>query len=248
LAPAEIPLIGNTKLLQFTAAGISPRESPHGKIGDRIAGLRFAYLSIGSTFLSGGGWREFSCIASLGLLTVVTLTLSLDPGELLQHRAKRGGVLAVAALLGGEFRLVGRERAGELAGAPLLDAIEEATRARVVQPLAGAAGTYSFTHALMRETLYDELGLEQAAAATRALLAPESDRARGHPAYPDGLSAREVEVLRFIAVGRSNREIAARLVISVNTVVQHVRGILNKTACANRTEAAAYAVRHGLVE
>jgi len=52
----------------------------------------------------------------------------------------------------------------------------------------------------------------------------------------------------MVAVGTSNREIAARLVIGENTVFQHVRSILNKTGCANRTEAAAYALRRGLVE
>ncbi|HZQ34359.1 MAG TPA: LuxR C-terminal-related transcriptional regulator, partial [Dehalococcoidia bacterium] len=65
---------------------------------------------------------------------------------------------------------------------------------------------------------------------------------------PDGLSAREVEVLRLIAAGKSNLEIADRLTISVNTVFQHVRSILIKTGCTNRTEAAGYALRHGLVE
>jgi DNA-binding NarL/FixJ family response regulator len=65
--------------------------------------------------------------------------------------------------------------------------------------------------------------------------------------YPDGLSAREVEVLCLVAAGKSNREVAEQLVISVNTVFQHMRSILNKTGCANRTEAAAYALRHGLV-
>jgi DNA-binding NarL/FixJ family response regulator len=68
------------------------------------------------------------------------------------------------------------------------------------------------------------------------------------PPYPNGLSAREVEVLRLVATGKSNHEVASDLVISVNTVFQHVRSILNKTGCANRTEAAAYAMRHGLVE
>jgi DNA-binding NarL/FixJ family response regulator len=67
------------------------------------------------------------------------------------------------------------------------------------------------------------------------------------PAYPDGLSEREVEVLRLIAAGRSNREIAEALVISLNTVFRHVTHILTKTGAANRTEAAAYAIRHGLV-
>jgi DNA-binding CsgD family transcriptional regulator len=67
------------------------------------------------------------------------------------------------------------------------------------------------------------------------------------PAYPDGLTQREVEVLRLIAVGKSDREIAQELFISVRTVNNHVRGILNKTGLSNRVEAAAYAVRLGLV-
>ncbi|MCH7714247.1 MAG: helix-turn-helix transcriptional regulator, partial [Chloroflexi bacterium] len=65
-------------------------------------------------------------------------------------------------------------------------------------------------------------------------------------APPDGLTSREVEVLRLIANGRSNREIASELVISINTVTNHVKNILGKTGCANRTEAAAYAIPRGL--
>ena len=65
-------------------------------------------------------------------------------------------------------------------------------------------------------------------------------------ASPDGLTPREVEVLRLIANGRSNQEIASELVISFNTVTNHVKNILGKTGCANRTEAAAYAIPRGL--
>ncbi|HOL37796.1 MAG TPA: LuxR C-terminal-related transcriptional regulator, partial [Rubrivivax sp.] len=67
------------------------------------------------------------------------------------------------------------------------------------------------------------------------------------PAYPCGLSEREVEVLRLIAIGRNNREIGQVLAISPNTVANHVRSILAKTYTANRTEAAAFANREGLI-
>ena len=65
---------------------------------------------------------------------------------------------------------------------------------------------------------------------------------------PDGLSVRELDVLRLVAGGRSNREIGAALFISEHTAAAHVRSILRKTVCANRTEATAYAYRRGLVE
>jgi DNA-binding NarL/FixJ family response regulator len=61
------------------------------------------------------------------------------------------------------------------------------------------------------------------------------------------LSARELEVLRLIAAGRSNAQIAEALVISPNTVGRHVSNIFDKTGAANRAEAAAYALRNGLV-
>lgn len=65
---------------------------------------------------------------------------------------------------------------------------------------------------------------------------------------PDGLSAREIDVLRLLGIGRSNKDIAKALSISLNTVATHVRNILAKTHCANRTEAAIYAGRNKLVE
>jgi len=64
--------------------------------------------------------------------------------------------------------------------------------------------------------------------------------------YPDGLSARELEVLRLIAEGITNQAIATELYISEKTVHNHVSSILAKTGCANRAEAASYAVRRHL--
>ncbi|MFQ6028297.1 MAG: LuxR C-terminal-related transcriptional regulator, partial [Dehalococcoidia bacterium] len=67
------------------------------------------------------------------------------------------------------------------------------------------------------------------------------------PIYPDGLTQREVEVLRLLSAGKTDREIAEELFVSVRTVGGHVSNILNKTNSANRTEAAAYAALHGLI-
>jgi DNA-binding NarL/FixJ family response regulator len=61
------------------------------------------------------------------------------------------------------------------------------------------------------------------------------------------LTDRELGVLRLLVDGLSNREIGARLNISQHTAANHVRSILLKTGCANRTEAASWALRRGLV-
>ena len=64
---------------------------------------------------------------------------------------------------------------------------------------------------------------------------------------PAGLTAREVEVLRLVATGRSNAEIALALVLSEKTVARHLSNIFGKLAVASRTAAAAYAFEHRLV-
>ena len=66
------------------------------------------------------------------------------------------------------------------------------------------------------------------------------------PALPGGLTAREVEVIRLVAAGKTDREIAEELIISARTVTTHVGHILNKTGSANRAEAASYATRNDL--
>jgi ATP/maltotriose-dependent transcriptional regulator MalT len=87
-----------------------------------------------------------------------------------------------------------------------------------------------------------ELGMAALEQRCARLLAQLDDRL----VYPDALSKREVDVLRLLAAGLSNHEIGTRLFISTHTVANHIRSILAKTGTANRTEAAAYAVRRGL--
>jgi DNA-binding NarL/FixJ family response regulator len=62
--------------------------------------------------------------------------------------------------------------------------------------------------------------------------------------YPDGLSAREVEVLRLVATGSSNQEIAESLSISVRTVERHITNLYGKIGARGRADATAYALRY----
>jgi DNA-binding NarL/FixJ family response regulator len=55
-----------------------------------------------------------------------------------------------------------------------------------------------------------------------------------------------VQILGLVVRGLSNREIGKTLLISEHTAANHIRSILRKSGCANRTEAASYAHRHGL--
>jgi DNA-binding NarL/FixJ family response regulator len=68
------------------------------------------------------------------------------------------------------------------------------------------------------------------------------------PAAARNLTKREREILSLVAEGMSNREIAERLVLSPETVKSHVAAILEKLGVSDRTQAAIYAVRNGLVE
>ena len=86
---------------------------------------------------------------------------------------------------------------------------------------------------------FRRLGARPAADAVSALLAPASS--------PAGLTPREVEVLRLVATGRTNPQIAAGLVLSEKTVARHLSNIFTKLEVGSRTAAAAYAYEHGLM-
>ena len=73
-----------------------------------------------------------------------------------------------------------------------------------------------------------------------------ASRAESASRYPNGLTVREVEVLGLLAGGKTNREIAESLFISVRTASNHVSNIFAKINAANRAEAATYANRQGL--
>jgi DNA-binding CsgD family transcriptional regulator len=86
-----------------------------------------------------------------------------------------------------------------------------------------------------------ELGAQPDRAALERLDSTK-DSATGY-----GLSSRELEVLRFVSAGRSNREIAATLVLSEHTVARHLQNIFAKLGVPSRTAASAFAYKHDLV-
>jgi DNA-binding NarL/FixJ family response regulator len=102
-------------------------------------------------------------------------------------------------------------------------------------PAAELAEAVRFTHAGVTQ-------LDRAAArhVTAAL-------ASSRPTPSDALTGREVEILRMVSAGGTNREIAARLYLSEGTVKNHISRILGRLGLRDRTQAALYARDHGLL-
>jgi len=118
----------------------------------------------------------------------------------------------------------------------------ETAQARMLYGLAvRAAGAEDDARIELRAALtgFERLGAEPDAAKASALLA-------GPEALPRGLTAREAEVLRLVAAGKSNRVIAAELVISEHTVARHLQNIFAKLEVASRSAATAFAFEHGM--
>jgi NarL family two-component system response regulator LiaR len=118
----------------------------------------------------------------------------------------------------------------------------------VQKTLAAGASGY-----LLKNTDIDSLpGAIRAAYAGQSTLAPEATEAliqarMAPPKLGRDLSTRERDVLALVVEGLGNYEIADRLVISPNTVKNHVRACMSKLGAANRAQAAALAVKHRLV-
>ena len=97
----------------------------------------------------------------------------------------------------------------------------------------GAIGSFAAA-----EAIFEHLGASLDVRATRDLHRPA--------ALPAGLTQREAEVLRLVASGRSNKDIAATLILSERTVARHLSNIFTKTGVASRSAATAFAFEHGL--
>jgi len=125
---------------------------------------------------------------------------------------------------------------------------EQALTLHALAELRAAAGDAVAAAGVLADVraICEALGARPTLARADALAARIATTMRTPATDPTGLSARELAVLRLLAAGRTNREIAGALFVSVHTVSAHVRAILAKTGTDNRTAAAAFAREHGL--
>ncbi len=125
-----------------------------------------------------------------------------------------------------------------------LEAPYEAARARVLIGLACGQIGDDDTAALELEAaraVFEDLGAATDLSRVRSLMAPASSK------DTHGLSARELQVLRLLAHGKTNRAIATELVLSVRTVDRHVGNIFVKLGVSTRAAATAFAYEHELL-
>lgn len=120
----------------------------------------------------------------------------------------------------------------------------------VARAVSAGAHDYILKTATRAEVLATVTGASEGATPTRfgELRRMASSMARREAATQGGvqLTPRETQVLRLVAMGLSNQEIADSLEISVETVKEHVQNLLRKISLNDRTQAAVWALRHGL--
>jgi non-specific serine/threonine protein kinase len=185
-----------------------------------------------------------------------SLALNREQGPKYGIIKRLAGLAEVASLLGQ------LEQAAELLGAVevlreetsiRLTPLRRAEYDRTVEGIRAKFGEAAFAKAWARGRT---MSLEEVLAAPGAIIVPallppeqpSSPASQAAPPYPHDLTQREVEVLRLVAAGSSNQEIADALVISERTVNSHLVHIFNKLSVNSRAAAAAFAFRHKLAE
>lgn len=127
-----------------------------------------------------------------------------------------------------------------------------ALRAGALGYLTKDAGRSQIAHAVRAaaqgQSVLDAQVSQRLLAAASAGVAAGTPDGRAETGLPDGLTAREAEVLRLIAGGLSNRDIAATLYVSEATVKSHINRLFAKTGVRDRAQAVRYAYRRGLAQ
>ena len=167
--------------------------------------------------------RTLACSPALAPLAAIAV----------QHHERLDGSGYPRGLAGGAISQEGRLLAAA-------DFYHARTEPRPHRPAATSAEAAEQLRAEVRAGRLDDR-------AAGAVLTAAGHRASRRRARPDGLTGREIEVLRLLAQGLSNREIAGKLFISRKTAGHHVEHIYAKTGTTNRALASLYAASHGLI-
>lgn len=224
--------------------------------GDK-RGISMALASLGSVA------RREGDLATARVLFERSLALGREMGDALCVARGLCGLGLVVAQQGDQARGVQLLTAAEASNRHLRGSLEADEHDDVQGSLASARaalGADAFEQALTRgeamtvdEAVIQALAPQAAAArapAGRATAAPSGQPPPGQPErgkrLPGGLTQREAEVLRLVAQGKTNREIAAALVLSEYTVMRHLSNIFSKLGVSSRAAAASFAVREGI--
>jgi DNA-binding NarL/FixJ family response regulator len=176
--------------------------------------------------------------------TAVQLAVELEPDLVLMDVAMPGdGIEATRRISADSPRIAIVMLTASEAVDDLFAAIKAGARGYLLKNLESAE-----LHVMLDAVGRGEAAITPAIAARilTELAHPESS-AVAEPRGPDALTDRELDVLRLVVAGQRNKEIAAELGISENTVKFHLRNILDKLHAQSRAEAVARAVREGIV-
>jgi DNA-binding CsgD family transcriptional regulator len=249
LAGAEEAFIRAHELGLEPQPGLALLRLAQGKTEAALTALRLAV-----TGESGSRLRRASLLAAqvevaLAAGDLDTARPASDELEAIARDFGTPALDAAAATARGALRLAEGDVAGAIERLRRACAIwqelrlpYETARARMLYGVAvrGAGGEEGARLELRAALVaFERLGAAADAGKAGELLAVSGD-------LPGRLTAREAEVLRLVAAGRTNREVAAELVISEHTVARHVQNILAKLDLPSRAAATAFAFEHGL--
>ena len=209
------------------------------QLGDRLS-LAIGLVNLGDLLTRMSQWdpADRALTEAAGLAAdldnpQLVGTVSTNQGNVCAHQNQWADAAAHYATAVAAYREIGHGH----------DAVEAMTGLGRASRKLGHADEAA-RHLQEAEMLARELGNEQLLAQVRAALAETGATLTG--SLPDGLTARQAEVLRLLAGGMSNKEIAAALYLSPSTVERHLATIYRKLGAAGRVDATRYALAHGL--
>ncbi len=229
--------------------GLALLRLAQGKVDAALTALRTAVMGASGSQLRRARLQGALADAALAAGDLDAARMTVDELDAIAQESDAPVLAASAATVRGSVLLAESDVPGALASLRRAGALwqelrlpYESARARTLYGLAlRAAGDEDDARLELRAALsaFERLGAARDAAQVSNLLG-------GPAAVPGGLTAREAEVLRLVAAGKTNRDIAVELVISEHTVARHLQNMFAKLGVTSRSAAAAFAYEHGL--